>query len=236
MDGRAMAEPVYRGTDSPRERGFLAILLLVGGGAVALGAVEVWTQGTASLSAFFDVALGASVLIVTWLFLAPLALPRVFGDPAPGAPLPRRPYLRPVAPPPSARRPTAASVSVPRRDEVQIPKWADPLVVRTPSASPRVPGVVAAESAPVRPIRPAPPPEPSPVPDRWAGSPSPSGDLPRRAEWEDPEPAGTAEESRELALEMLTELDRIEAELRAFSPVEDGPVPVLTGDDPGSDR
>jgi hypothetical protein len=76
-----------------RDRALVALLLLVGGGAVLSGVVEVVVLGNASAPALFDVALGVSVLLVTWLFLAPYVFPRAVGMPTPGGTEPSRPYL-----------------------------------------------------------------------------------------------------------------------------------------------
>jgi hypothetical protein len=54
-----------------RDRAFLAILLLVGGGSLASGLYNLLWLGSPSPTAVFDCTLGVAILVVTWLFLAP---------------------------------------------------------------------------------------------------------------------------------------------------------------------
>src|SRR5580658_2640344 len=119
-----------------RERAYLALLLLVGGGAILVGGYQTVRSGTVPMSAIFDLALGTCVLLVTWLFLAPSAWPALFGDGEPRSGAEQRPYLGPnpspllAAPRPRRREaatpgPTASKApSAPSA----IPRWADPLV------------------------------------------------------------------------------------------------------------
>src|SRR5579871_1948697 len=111
-----------------RERAYLALLLLVGAGAVVLGFYESWATGGRSISGVFDLALGACVLLVTWLFLAPSAIPGYFGDPAFRSAAAERPYLRPVAPPGPVLPVAAPRPEATEAPSSPIPRWADPMV------------------------------------------------------------------------------------------------------------
>ncbi len=221
---------------SVRDQAFLALLLLVGSGAIGVGLFELVRTGGASLSAVLDLSLGAAVLLVTWLFLAPLAIPEFFGDRrAAGASRPSRREALPMA---SARPASAGSAPPsrphPRPDPI-IPKWADPLVVPRNDASPRP--AVAARAAlvalepdepeapivetppPLRPVVPAPTTAPSRAPSQTLdqferelrqllGEPTP------------PDPDLADPRTLAPSAEILRELDRIEADLRAFVPIE----------------
>ena len=81
------------------ERALLTLLLVVGAGALASGLYQVLANPTPPPAGVFDAVLGAAVLLMTWLFLAPYVAPHAFGDLAPGEALMSRPYLsRPIAP------------------------------------------------------------------------------------------------------------------------------------------
>jgi hypothetical protein len=212
-----MLPAVPRSDALRREQAFLALLLLVGAGAIGVGLFELYRTNATSVGSVFDLALGASVLLVTWLFLAPAAIPEFFGDPRPGELPVRRPYLEASqlssAPVPRTTHRTGGTAPA-------IPKWADPLV------HPRADG----------PIRPAA--HHFPRTAAAAGRTSPSEELPVQtaAPRPDPGPADrtgpnladpteTPEETPRAfggvgSNEMIAELDRIEAELRAFVPME----------------
>ncbi len=227
-----------------RERAFVALLLLVGGGAVGVGLFQTLAAGGASLSGTLDLCLGAAVLLVTWLFLAPAALPSYFGDPAPGTPPVVRPYL-PAAIPTPAPVGSPSLRAHPRPDPI-IPKWADPLVA--PRRAAPIPAAVAAPAEleadsrqlPLFPTEPSDPPAPSEAPSpRRPPEPRPSlapepreppvpVERPRRAPPPrillDPDPPAAADWRRGYSedrgsSDILLELDRIEAELRTFVPI-----------------
>jgi hypothetical protein len=208
-----------------QERAYLSLLLLVGAGAVAIGAYQTARSSSASLSSIFDLALGICVLLVTWLFLAPTAWPALFGDVDPRTRPVRRPYLGPnptplVRPPPRAEAiPTAPVPAV-------IPRWADPLVRPRPVEARPVADVHSqlhtVASAPSRLRQSAVPTDEDPP--TWEGFDLPSA-VPtdpeefRTPRW-DPEPSngrGTP------SIAVLEELDRIETALRDFVP-SDPPV------------
>lgn len=83
-----------------RDRAFVVILLLVGGGAVASGLFQLVVLSiTNDPAAVFDVVLGFAVLLITWLFLAPYVFPHALGVPKPGDLPITRDYLPfPIAP------------------------------------------------------------------------------------------------------------------------------------------
>ena len=214
-----MASATVRTEALLRERAFLALLLLVGAGAVGVGLLQVYRSNATSIPSVFDLALGASVLLVTWLFLAPSAVPEFFHDPAPGALPIERPYLGPVAPP--------APVEAPRprpshRVESAIPRWADPLVA--PRASVAAAARISAAPPVASVTRPATPgPSPAPAAPRTPARTFPEPPSPplRAPRWLDelhqpPRDEGGAEHPQTI----LEELDRIEAELRVFVPLE----------------
>jgi hypothetical protein len=206
-----------------RERAFLALLLLVGSGSIGAGLYEVVRTNSSSLAAVLDLTLGACVLLVTWLFLAPSAYPSFFGDPSPGEVQVERPYLRPVAP--SELLPSSSTVA-PLPPAHAIPKWADPLVgtpvqgAIRPSARPgALFGAKARGLSDVEPV--------TPRSSVASTSPAPPDPLDVGSIWEDPlefedRPRALDASRRGAAAsgDMLAELDKIEAELRAFSPLE----------------
>ncbi|MCI4367460.1 MAG: hypothetical protein L3K08_06890 [Thermoplasmata archaeon] len=218
-----------------RERAYLSLLLLVGAGAVTVGVYQTVRSGASSLSAIFDLALGLCVLLVTWLFLAPSAWPNFFGDPPNDSRPVRRSYLG--ASPTPLLEATGLSRPVAHRDAVNpntgIPRWADPLVhprmegpVRPSVPTASAHGTTAAIPRPSRAATPRPMAPPS-RPVAWT-----EPDLPRAVRM-DPEELRPPRWDPELtagrgthSLEVLEELDRIEAELRTFVPIESAPVPA----------
>jgi hypothetical protein len=218
-----------------RERAYISLLLLVGAGAVVVGVYQTVRSGASSLSAIFDLALGLCVLLVTWLFLAPAAWPSLFGDPEPGSRPARRPYLGPSPSP--LLEPARPSRMVAHRDAINpntgIPRWADPLVhprmegpVRPSVPTASAHGAAAAIPRPTRAATPRPTAPPL-QPIAWT-----EPDLPRAVRT-DPEELRPPRWDPELmagrgthSLEVLEELDRIEAELRTFVPLESAPVPA----------
>ena len=211
-----------------RERTFLALLLAAGSGAVGVGLYEVYRARAGSVASVFDLALGASVLVVTWFFLAPSAVPEFSHDPSSGRPRTERPNPPPVASPSLGTPPPPKAAP---RNDVVIPKWADPLVMprSTPARHPRgaqsspAPAPVelgqprtnprVAEALPA--VETAPPPVARPV---LAPIPRSARVEPRWLE----ELRGPAPQDAPLepANDIIRELDRIEAELRVFVPIE----------------
>ncbi|MCI4331110.1 MAG: hypothetical protein L3K19_04605 [Thermoplasmata archaeon] len=141
---------------SLRDRAYLALLLLVGAGALGSGIFQVLVEGNAGPIAVFDTVLGVAVLLVTWLFLAPLAVPSFFGDLPVGAGPLIRPYLPiPVTsavgfgatgPGSRNRRSVGPSARGDAFPEPEIPRWADSMVPHAvasdgipPAKSPRTP-------------------------------------------------------------------------------------------------
>lgn len=151
-----------------RDRAFLAVLLFVGAAAIASGLYQLMWLNSSMPTGIFDAVLGLTVLLVTWLFLAPYVLPETFG-------LPTAASVRPASttgptagrpPPLTAHRPEprAPAPRAPAPAPAGIPRWADPLVDRsgTPAIAAR-PGAAAAAPTPPAPVRPrAPPSAPSP--------------------------------------------------------------------------
>ena len=212
-----------------RERTLLALLVAVGAGALGVGLYGVYRAKGGSIASVFDLALGASVLLVTWFFLAPSAVPEFSHDPSSG-----RPRTEPMNPPPVAP-PSMVTPPPPKaapRNDVVIPKWADPLVMprspparhprgaqgspapppvelRQPRTNPRVaeplPAVETTPSVPVARLVPAPIPRSARVEPRWL------------EELRGPAPQDAPLEP---ANDIIRELDRIEAELRDFVPIE----------------
>ncbi|HTT26728.1 MAG TPA: hypothetical protein VMH90_07205 [Thermoplasmata archaeon] len=214
-----------------RERAYLALLLLVGAGAVVVGLYQTLRSGAASLSAIFDLALGACVLLVTWLFLAPSAWPTLFGDPAPRERPVRRRYLG-AAPEPLLTSPRTPAPVRSATAPSAIPRWADPMVhpkveapIRPVAAAAAMPSRGAAAAIP-RPRRPSPAPapaaEPWDVPEELPRAVPTDPDELRVPRWDPELSAGRGTHS----LEVLEELDRIEAELRNFVPIEPPPTPT----------
>src|SRR5579863_2262614 len=151
-----MASAVARAEILRSERAFLALLLLVGAGSIGVGAFDLIRDNASSLPALLDLTLGSSVLLVTWLFLAPSAYPTFFGDPPRGEPPVARPYLTPVQPPAVLPVLPMAPREPPKPT---IPKWADPLVGGPVPVPPRAVPLAAADPG----AAPAPP-EPRGVP------------------------------------------------------------------------
>lgn len=203
-----MADPAR----SLRDRAYLALLLLVGAGALGSGLFQILAEGNAGAIPVFDTVLGVAVLMVTWLFLVPLVAPTWVGDPAPGS----VPLIRPYLPMPvrgaaddsfdddprgrgtSAGRGSRGAAAAP---EPEIPRWADPMVGLAP-------GPLSAVAAPA-PRAQRPPPEP-PVDEL-----DPVGDLPEEKVDPLPEefPAEIAPEATEDPQNMVRELDLISAEI-----------------------
>ncbi len=201
---------------SLRDQAFLALLLLVGAGALGSGLFQVLVEANSGPVAIFDTVLGIAVLLVTWLFLAPLAAPALFGDPTGGGPL-IRPYLPlpigasagtgPGGRSSGAGRGRGSRPSPLTRDarepEPIIPRWADPLVHRN-AAPGGSPPLVAARLTPP----PAEPPMDEPSED-----PGDEDDTPTE------HPVGTPEEPGETSVpaedpgDMVRELDLISAEI-----------------------
>jgi hypothetical protein len=225
-----MATAVARVELLRNERAFLALLILVGAGSVAVGVVDLVRQNATSLPALLDLALGASVLLVTWLFLAPVAYPTYFGDARPGSVAPEAPYLRPVAPPELLPLLPAAPPAAPPDP---IPKWANPNVGIPVEAAIR-PHARAGAFAPLAAVaRTSEAPSSSPMPPTRE-VPSKAPVAPRKPEpvepWLEPElselrerPVDRSSRGPALSREMLNELDRIEEELRSFVPIEAPP-------------
>jgi hypothetical protein len=216
-----------------RDQAFLALLLLVGAGALASGLFQILLEGNASPVAIFDTVLGVAVLLVTWLFLAPLAAPLLFGDPdVRGGPL-IRPYLPlPLAAAsvssygshrrPNSRSPPAGGVggtrTRPLTPEPEIPRWADPLVEhpRPVTAAPGSRAPAARSPPPPPPRKEEPEEEPEAEDDAF---PFPEVEIPPV-----PEPQRSAQ-----APDVIRELDLISAEIE--NPPRKRPSP---SSDPGS--
>ena len=229
--------------DRLRERLYLGLLLLVGVGAIGTGLLQAVDSGGRSIAGMFDLALGACVLLVAWLFLAPSALPAYCQDPTPERPRVERPYL-------AAARARSGAAAVPSSGPPRpaptppaIPRWADPMLhLRTPppvhasglTASPHGPSHGAphrAREAPVPAAAPAPPPVRRPKPESapmdeaslFAG-------LPLGVDEEEERPPrpvspdeGFDRDDGTPSADILQELDRIEAELRHLVPSERAP-------------
>ncbi|MDE1819449.1 MAG: hypothetical protein KGI98_01200 [Euryarchaeota archaeon] len=76
-----------------RDRGYLAINLLLGGIATAVGLFNMFALHNFGAAPMFDALLGMSMISVGALFIAPYMAPRELGLPAPGVRMARRPYL-----------------------------------------------------------------------------------------------------------------------------------------------
>lgn len=213
------ASNVPEGSRSSRDLAFLALLLLVGAGAVGSGVFQILVEGNTGPVAVFDAVLGVAVLLVTWIFLAPIAAPTWYGDPAPGSGRLIRPYLpAPYDDRPGhdggSRSPGRSGRPAPSRSDrtggrapsadAQIPRWADPLVPRSPTPA-RTSGIAASaptaeEPAAVIPISAPLDPEPSELPPP---EPDPVEELPGEIPEGPPADPG----------DMVRELDLISAEI-----------------------
>lgn len=146
-----------------RDRGFVAVLLLVGIAAIASGLFQMFVQGKYSPVPEFDTALGIFAVLTTIVFVAPYMVPELVGLPTPAIPLATRPYLRYPVPVPEgmmagpARR-SSRSLQAAGYDEdvgVEEPSTAGEFPVpeapppratprRAPSAVPPLPALASA--------------------------------------------------------------------------------------------
>ena len=211
-------------------RAFFAVMMFAG--SVALGAGFYGTMRVGAFSWLYPAELlfGLSVLVVSWRFLAPAAFPeelaerRRAGETPSEEPDRETPTPDPAVGAEPAPVPSPASV---------IPRWADPLVGAPVNGAIRPtahPGVLFGAQA--RGLED--PPALSRSVARLAAAPSDS------AAWEDdvPAPAHSGRTARSAAMatplriepassDVLAELDRIEAELGNFEPLEPPAGPAL---------
>lgn len=220
----------------PRERAYLALMLLVGAGALGTGAFEAVLLRGLPLPVLVDLALGAGVLLVTGL----LRLPSAERSIRPGAGAARS--ARGTADAPDARRGGAADAEGAARSPPPpaIPRWADPMVHPRIGATARPASAHAAapSTRPARPVRssPAPSGAPRPLPrlreEELFPLDAPDEALPLDLTGTPDEQLGAGPPVR--ASEVLDELDRIEAELRTFAaaPGTHPPTPPVLSEDP----
>jgi hypothetical protein len=201
-----------------RDRAFLAVLLLVGAAGIASGLFQlIWVSASAP-SGIFDAVLGLTVLLVTWLFLAPYVLPATFRVTVTPAARPHATRSRPAA-----GRPAPISAHHPSTEEpvpaapapAAIPRWADPLVDRT-GGSTVARFARSAASAPAPPAW-APAVEPEESPDSAT---APIGD--QVPDWLE----GEGEAAPAVATQVLDELDQISSQLQAEAALRVGRRPT----------
>jgi len=212
-------------------RAALVVLWLAGGLGLGFGAHGVIASSGRSLLALAEIGLGGLGFLGGGFYLVPAAFPA--DAPSPTPPPPTR-ASDPVRPAPAGLRATGSKRVA---DPPAIPRWADPMVhpriaepVR-PSGGRGTPGVAAAPApsvpAPLPPSRGSAPPAPARPPttltalreaDLFEGLPDPE-DLDRPGSSETPDERLTFDEPAS-GEEILRELDRIEAELKGFQPIE----------------
>ncbi|MCI4350246.1 MAG: hypothetical protein L3K15_01860 [Thermoplasmata archaeon] len=149
-----MTDLVERSRDL-RDRAFLVVLLLVGSAALASGLFSLLVLGSASAPTIFTSVFGASVLLVSWLFLAPEIMPRVFESP--------RSELVTLSTPIPATRPTGTPVPAASRPRPGAPARPRVAAASAAAVTPAVVGRSPAVAEPLLPSRPRPstPPAPS---------------------------------------------------------------------------
>ncbi len=104
-----------------RDRGYLAINLLLGGIAVAVGLFDMFILHTFTAASMFDAFLGMSMITIGILFIAPYMAPRALGLPGPGTRMVRRPYLPYPAPIPEGYG-ESSSEGLPLEEDVALPR------------------------------------------------------------------------------------------------------------------
>lgn len=149
-----------------RDRGYLAINLLLGGIAVAVGLFNMFVLHNFGPASMFDAFLGMSMITVGSLFIAPYMAPRQLGLPAPGVRMARRSYLPYPVPIPVEEGEEETPVPIPEVEE-ELPmlpsrtrrpsgvasRPAPAVAIETPPAAPRAPtrprpvGLVRSEDA-----------------------------------------------------------------------------------------
>ena len=144
-----------------RDRGYLAINLLLGGIAVAVGLFNMFVLHNFGPASMFDAFLGMSMITVGSLFIAPYMAPRQLGLPSPGVRMERRPYLPYPVPLPVEEGEEEEPVPVPEVEE-ELPMLPSPVrrpagVAARPIASfattgARAPSMVAAPRRSSRPV------------------------------------------------------------------------------------
>ena len=135
-----------------RDRGYLAINLLLGGIAVAVGLFNMFVLHNFGPTSMFDAFLGMSMITVGSLFIAPYMAPRQLGLPAPGVRMSRRSYLPYPVPIPIEEGEEETPVPIPEVEE-ELPmlpsrtrrpsgvasRPAPAVAIETPPAAPRAP-------------------------------------------------------------------------------------------------
>ena len=136
-----------------RDRGYLAINLLLGGLAVAVGLFNMFVLHNFGPASMFDAFLGMSMITVGSLFIAPYMAPRQLGLPAPGVRMARRSYLPYPVPIPVEEGEDETPVPIPEVEE-ELPML--PNRTRRPSGVATRPApAVAIEASPAAPLSPA---------------------------------------------------------------------------------
>ena len=133
-----------------RDRGYLAINLLLGGIAVAVGLFNMFVLHNFGPASMFDAFLGMSMITVGSLFIAPYMAPRQLGLPAPGVRMARRSYLPYPVPIPIEEGEDETLVPIPEVEE-ELPVL--PSRTRRPSGvASRPTPAVAIEAPPAPPL------------------------------------------------------------------------------------
>ena len=204
-----------------QDRVFLGLLFVVGGSSLIWGLYEIFYVAPTSPSGLFNTVLGLLVLLVTWAFLLPYAVP---ARPRPRAPA-ERSIPRATGPRPESARPARPPVPTavpapPRRPEpAAVPRRTAPAVVAAPRPEPA--GPAAAPALRPTPIPAAPrPPYVSPL--RPVAAPTPDPELEALlAEFPTPTDESLTGASPE---EVVKRLDALLDDLSASDP--DDPLPA----------